>query len=172
MASSGIAALEVSDRIAPGASSSNEVATLLASLNLQQYIGVFLANEVNTIPRLKAMQDVHYHRLGVLLGHQLDIIDRFRSYNESLVHVSQVVGPMSNAPSQQLGHKRDLDSEEPNSKRQRHNVVENSIFPVVEVLFVVAIDFVFQFGKVMCVFSRSQTALLHFKVRPNLRLWI
>jgi hypothetical protein len=79
-----------SDRIVPGASSTDAVSALLTSLNLQKYIGVFVANDIVTIPRLKAMQDVHYQRFGVSLGHQFDIVDRVRSYSDAVSESEQM----------------------------------------------------------------------------------
>jgi hypothetical protein len=57
---------------------SNELTAMLVSLNLHKYIGVFAANGIDDISTLSEMQDVHYQRLGVLLGHQLKIMKRLR----------------------------------------------------------------------------------------------
>jgi hypothetical protein len=141
MASSG-------SHIAPN---SNAVSVLLAALNLHEYIDTFVANDIVTIPRLKAMQDVHYQRLGVSLGHQFDIIERLKSFSDSPsdVRASEfpLVGNFTSAPlvSSDPGRVRDKASGESHSKRQRTDFVGSLNSPVVEVFLFVCFFFFFFF---------------------------
>jgi hypothetical protein len=71
----------------PGASTSrapNQVAVFLKSLNLQKYIDVFAANDIDDISSLNEMQDSHFRVLGVSLGHQFKIVKHIRSGLQSL----------------------------------------------------------------------------------------
>jgi hypothetical protein len=137
-----------SDHVVPGASNSNEVTALLTSLNLQQYIDVFIANGFDDMLALIEMQDVHFQRLGILLGHQLKIMNRIRSYS-----VASHDGSSSNinaaaAVSSEPGFARDPISGEPCAKRHRSDVAENSVSSVVlvNICFISSqVDFMFRF---------------------------
>jgi histone H2B len=73
------------------------VTALLTSLNLQQYIGAFVANDIVTMPRLKSMQESHFRMLGVSLGHQFDIVNRIQSASNSIEPEFPVVGHLNAA---------------------------------------------------------------------------
>ena len=108
MASSGdiyAAGLWSSDHAVPGASNSTEVSELLTSLNLQQYIGVFAANDINNISTLNEMQDAHFRMLDASIGHQLDIVRHARSRSDvsNGACARSARGRVSRGPARRIG---------------------------------------------------------------------
>jgi hypothetical protein len=91
----------------PGASISqapSEVALFLKSLNLQKYIDVLAANDIDEMSTLNEMQKDDFQKLGVSLGHQIKIMKSIHSRADSDALSAQA-----------------RDSEQPSAKRRRSN---------------------------------------------------
>jgi hypothetical protein len=97
----------------PGASISqapSEVEVFLTSLNLQKYIDVFAANDIDEMSTLNEMQKVDFQRLGISLGHELKIMKNIESREDSDALSAQA-----------------RDSEQPSAKRRRSNSVASPL---------------------------------------------